>query len=356
MSSAICNVPVVLLVFNRPDHTRQVLQQVRRAKPPVLLVVADGPRPQVPQDAAACDDARALIEEMVDWGPTLLKNYAPANLGLRRRVGSGLTWAFEQVERAIILEDDCVPDPSFFRFCSELLTYYETDTRIGVITGDNFQPPTFSCRASYYFSKFNHCWGWATWRRAWRLFSSDMEHWPELRDAGWLEGLFPDPGQVRYWQQLFDRVYEGQLNSWAYRWTFSCWSQSLLTAIPRKNLVSNIGFGTGATHTTSAPSPLANRPATSLDFPLVHPPCVALDARADAYTQTHLFGSVQPGPKSAPASDSAELQTSATEGSSAPSFFGRFSFSRQARIARQAGERPSRWRRIAGKSNAASIL
>ncbi len=290
--------PVVLLVFNRPHHTRKLLEQVRLARPPVLLVIADGPRPGMAGEQEACAEVRSLFEEMVDWGPKVLRQYARENLGLRRRVSSGLGWAFEQVDRAIVLEDDCVPHPGFFRFCSELLECYAQDTRVGVITGDNFQAPGFKCPYSYYFSKFPHCWGWASWRRAWRHFDEKMSLWPELKASGWLRGLFPEAGQARYWEEKLDGVYERRINSWAFCWTFACWSQGLLTATPKVNLVSNIGFGSDSTHCQDPASPMANLTTQAMEFPLRHPPGVVLDYRADEYTQRTVFGSAAPPPSS----------------------------------------------------------
>ncbi len=294
--------PVVLLVFNRPHHTRQVLEQVRPARPPVLLVVADGPRPGQPADASACAEVRKAVEEMVDWDARLLTNYADENLGLRRRVASGLTWAFEQVEQAIVLEDDCVPHPTFFRFCSDLLAYYAQDTRVGVITGDNFQPPSFPCKHSYYFSKYGHCWGWASWRRAWKHFDEQLRLWPDLKASGWLSGLFPEPGEARYWEEKLQGVYEGRINSWAFCWMFACWSQGMLTAIPKVNLVSNIGFGSGSTHCQDDTSPMANLPRSAMEFPLAHPPAMVVDFQADQFTQRTVFGTVSPaaGPEPPP--------------------------------------------------------
>lgn len=287
--------PVVLLAFNRPALTQKVLDALRLAQPSRLLLVADGPRAGHPADAQACARVRALLDKGVDWPAEVSRNYAPQNLGLRRRVSSGLTWAFQQVDEAIILEDDCIPDSSFFLFCTELLEHFKADSRVGVITGNNFQPPGRASKHSYYFSRFNHCWGWATWRRAWRLFDGDMAAWPELKASGWLDGLFPEAGHARYWSDAFDRAYERRIDSWAFCWTFSCWSQNLLTAIPKSNLVSNIGFGPGSTHTTDPASPLANLPARAMDFPLSHPATMVRDHLADDYSQRTVFGSISPG-------------------------------------------------------------
>ncbi len=292
--SPVNTAPVVLLVFNRPQHTRRMLEQVRRARPATLLVVADGPRADAPGDESACAEVRRLTLELVDWDAQVLTNFSSENLGLRRRVASGLSWAFEQVDRAIVLEDDCVPHPSFFRFCSELLEHYAGDTRVGAITGDNFQAQPFSCAHSYYFSKYNHCWGWASWRRAWRFFDESVALWPELKARGWLAGLFPNEGQARYWADKLDGVHQRRVNSWAFGWMFACWSQNMLTATPKVNLVSNIGFGGDSTHCLDPGSPMANLPAAGIDFPLTHPPTCVTNYLADHYIQETVFGSVPP--------------------------------------------------------------
>jgi hypothetical protein len=285
-------VPVVLLVFNRPALTAQLLERLRVVKPSTILVVADGPRPDHPEDTGACAQVRDLIKGRIDWPATVRTDYAEANLGLRRRVSSGLNWAFQQVEEAVILEDDCLPAPDFFRFCAELLDYYRQDTRVGVIAGVNFQPPSFSRPASYYFSKYPHCWGWATWRRAWRKFDSDATHWPALKVGGLLNHLFPNPAEAEYWTRIFDEVYAGKRNSWAYPWTLSCWGQSLLSIIPTVNLVSNLGGGAEATH--CADSPFLHRPTVPMVFPLQHPANVVMDHIADDYCQCHVFGAARP--------------------------------------------------------------
>lgn len=279
--------PVVLLLFNRPTLTAQVFAEVARARPPRLLVVADGPRPDHPDDAAKCAAVRAVIDG-VDWPCEVLTNYAERNMGLRQRVASGLDWAFSLTEEAIILEDDCVPHPTFFRFCDELLQRYRHDERVMVISGDNFQYGRRRTDDSYYFSRYNHCWGWASWRRAWQHFDMDMQLWPQIREGGWLEDILADPLAVPYWKTIFQRTYENKINSWAYRWTFACWVQSGLTILPNVNLISNVGYNQEATHTTGS-SQAANIPSQPVAFPLRHPPFVLRDARADDFSQHNHF-------------------------------------------------------------------
>ena len=127
--------PVAFVVFNRPACTARTLAAIRQAQPPRLLVIADGPRPAHPDDVKLCADVRNIVDEGVDWPCEVERNYAVGNLGCALRVSSGLTWAFSRAERLVVIEDDCLPDPSFFWFCDELLGRYADDTRIGQICG-----------------------------------------------------------------------------------------------------------------------------------------------------------------------------------------------------------------------------
>ncbi|MFM6693784.1 MAG: glycosyltransferase family 2 protein, partial [Microcystis panniformis] len=263
--------PVAFLIFNRPDTTARVFEAIRQAKPPKLLVVADGPRPDRADDIEKCKAARAVIEG-VDWDCEVLKNYSDLNLGCGKRPATGITWVFEQVEEAIILEDDCLPHATFFRFCEELLNYYRQDERIMVISGNNFQFGRNRTDYSYYFSRYNHIWGWASWRRAWQYFDYDLKLWPKIRKENWLTSILENRKVVKYWTKNFQRTYEGDPTVWDYRWTFACWIQNGLTILPNHNLVSNIGFGEDATHTIGSKSRVANLPVKEMNFPLKHPP------------------------------------------------------------------------------------
>ena len=271
--------PILLLIFNRPDETRSVIDSLRVVKPPVLLVAADGPR--TIEDVASCNATRELVRT-IDWPCQVLLNFSQANLGLRRRIESAITWALEVSGRVIVLEDDCVADPTFFDYCDTLLEYYADDKRIMAISGDNFQFGQSPVEHSYYFSKYPHCWGWATWKRAWQLYDTDMWLWPHLKAVSWLFDACGDPSEARYWTQVFTATHAGQVDSWAYRWTYSCWVNSGFTILPRHNLVSNIGFGGAATHTQAA-SPLANMATAPLEFPLRHPPAMLRHIMADNF-------------------------------------------------------------------------
>lgn len=283
-SCNIINTPVAFLIFNRPDTTERVFQVIRQAKPPQLLVVADGPRSKFADEAQKCQAARAIIDR-VDWDCEVLTNYSDINLGCKTRVSSGLDWVFDTVEKAIILEDDCLPHLSFFRFCEELLDFYQSDRRIMTISGNNFQFGRKRTEYSYYFSRYCHCWGWATWRRAWRLYDIEMKLWPRVKNENLLEHILEDSQTVKYWERIFQRTYNESINSWAYRWKFACWIHSGLTVLPNVNLVSNIGFGVRSTHTTNKQNLCANLPVEKMYFPLQHPPFMLRNVEADRFTQ-----------------------------------------------------------------------
>lgn len=288
MSELLLETPVVFLIFNRPQTTQRVFERIRQAKPTRLLVIADGARQDRPEEAEKCAATQAIIEQ-VDWNCQVLKNYSDVNLGCKQRVASGLDWAFSQVEEAIILEDDCVPDPSFFPFCQELLIRYREDERIMAIAGNNFQQAQPRTPYSYYFSRYNHIWGWASWRRAWQHYDVTMKQWANIREGNWLQDILQEPQTVKYWTKIFQTVYEGKIDTWDYAWTFACWLQSGLTILPQSNLVSNIGFHSEATHTKDRHSRLANLPVTAIKFPLHHPPFMIRDIQADQRTDHFLF-------------------------------------------------------------------
>ncbi len=289
MNDFILTTPVVLLVFNRPETTARVFAAIRAARPELLLVIADGPRSNHPGEAALCAEVRRIVEQ-VDWPCKVLKNYSDINLGCGVRPATGITWAFEQVEETIILEDDCLPHPTFFRYCQELLEKYRYDERIMHIAGNNSLVESNKGEYSYYFSQFPHCWGWASWRRAWRYFDFDMKLFPTVTAEGWLDCIFPDKHASKYWFQKFMEVYgPHKKHIWDYQWTFACWTCSGLSILPNNNLISNIGFGTEATHTKDTGSRYSLMSVTPVKFPLNHPPFVIRDVDADEEAQREVF-------------------------------------------------------------------
>jgi hypothetical protein len=281
-------VPVAFLIYKRPDTTARVFEAIRQARPHKLLIVADGPRPDHPGEVEQCAATRAIVEQ-IDWDCEVLRNYSDANLGCKQRVSSGLDWVFEQVEEAIILEDDCLPHPSFFRFCEELLDLYRPDERVMHISGNNFQFDRHRTNDSFYFSRYNHIWGWATWRRAWKHYDVSMSRWPELKQTGWLDTLWRHRATARYWERVFQSVYDGKIDTWDCQWTFACWASDALSILPDVNLVSNIGFGEDAHHTVDPNSRFANMLAHPMRFPLRRSNDVIVNQEADVFTFEHHY-------------------------------------------------------------------
>ena len=291
MHSAIAlNTPVALLIFNRPDLTARVLDAMRIARPGMLFVFADGPRDS--RDVDRCTQARAVIDT-VDWECRVFKHYSDRNLGCRNGVARGISWVFSHVEEAIILEDDCLPGASFFFWCQDLLARYRDDTRIMEIGGCNFQFGRVRTDYSYYFSKYPHTWGWATWRRAWRHFDVEISLWPALKEKRIIELLCDNSAEADYWTRIFDDLYEGRLDTWDYQWLLALWSQSGLSAVPEKNLVQNIGFRDDATHTKTPGHFLAEQGADDL-WSIRHPPLVFRHREADQFMFETTFQDKQP--------------------------------------------------------------
>jgi Glycosyltransferase like family 2 len=288
MSPASSCPPVLVLAFNRPDTTRRVLDSLRPVAPRHVYFAVDGPREGRAGEDHAVRQVQDLAAQM-DWGCDVRTLFRDRNLGCKVAVSEALSWFFGAQESGIVLEDDCVAHPSFFRFASELLDRYRDDPRVAAIAGNNFQRGSPRTGYSYYFSRYCHVWGWASWRRAWLLYDHRMTLWPEVRAGGWLFDLLGDRHAARYWRRIFDATHADANSSWAYRWTFACWIHGALSVLPSANLVSNIGFGDGATHTVSTRSPFAAMPTSAMPFPLVHPPFMVRDARADRLTEKYLF-------------------------------------------------------------------
>ncbi len=277
------NTPIAFIIFNRPDTTERVFSEIAKAKPPKLLVVADGARVNRIGEAEKVAATRAIIQ-LVDWDCEVFTNYSDVNLGCKVRVSSGIDWVFEQVEEAIILEDDCLPDPTFFRFCQEMLERYRNDQRIGMVSGDNFQLGRRRNDDSYYFSRYVHIWGWATWRDRWQMsYDVELKKWPLVRDGNWLEDIVGCKRESFDWAEVYQRVYDNQIDTWDYQWVFANWVERRQSIVPSANLISNIGFARAdATHTTMFTEE-ANMPTVAMKYPLVHPYFMVNNQMADQF-------------------------------------------------------------------------
>lgn len=275
-------VPVALFNFNRPHLTRQVFDVVRKIKPQRLLLVADGPRESKPDDARLCSEVRAIFND-IDWECEVSRNFSDTNLGSFRRNSSGLNWVFDNVEEAIILEDDCVPSLSFFPYCAVLLERYRNDPRVGLISGNNFGfPKVGQEKQSYFFSAYMFSWGWASWRRVWREVDLNMDWWEPDTGRQMLSGVFPKKEERQYWYELYENIrLGGKKNAWDYQLLLSFFKNSQCCIVPQVNLVSNVGFGGDATNCLDANSPLQNLERKELGLPLVHPGDVKRNVKVD---------------------------------------------------------------------------
>ncbi len=275
--------PVLMVIFNRPETTKIVFEAIRKAKPTRLYVAADGPRPHVPTDAARCAEARKVIEG-VDWNCEVKTLFREENLNCGRGPSSAFNWFFEHEPEGIILEDDCLPSQSFFWYCQELLEKYRHDTRVMHIGGNNFLNGWLKDQDySYYFSRSGHIWGWATWRRAWEKFDFNISSYNKLKARGQFDGFFLNPLEKRYRLSKFDDTVQrnGRADWWDYQWDFARYVNSGLAIVPSVNLVKNIGFGDGATHTNNAHTEASELKANEIQLPLIHPPFMIRDVESE---------------------------------------------------------------------------
>ena len=273
--------PVVLLAYKRPEHTRRVFQAIREARPAVFIAVMDGPKAGDQEDNALVEATREVLDH-IDWPCEFHQIYAESNLGLKRRVSSGLDEVFTLVDEAIILEDDCVPSPSFFPYATELLERYRTDDRVGLISGSQRLRGRWETDNSYLFSRDVRIWGWATWSRTWKVFaeSADLEvSWTAL-EAKKLGNLFA-PG-LRRRSMVSMMAHSERLDSWALPFAVHCVREGYLNPIPRENLVHNIGLGDGSTH-TGFENYVVDVPRADIPLPLTHPSRVGYEFPVDEW-------------------------------------------------------------------------
>ena len=270
--------PLLLIAWRRPHTLRQVIDAIRPVAPTRLFVACDGPNPERPGEAEKVAATRAVIEHEIDWPCQIERLYSDGNRGCRLGVSRAITWFFEQVEEGIILEDDCVPHPDFFPYCSTLLDRYRDDKRISIICGSNNQGST-EVGHSYFFSRLGGIWGWATWRRAWLTNDIELESLSDAIREKVLESVVDQPiAELRY--RMCNEVLEGRLDSWDYGWGYSRLINNSLACVPRINLISNEGFGSDATHTHEGCSVQVS--SCSLQFPLSHPKFFVPHASYDA--------------------------------------------------------------------------
>jgi hypothetical protein len=289
MSELQFEIPILFLVFNRPELTEQVFSEIQKLKPSKIYISADGPRDNRPGERNKCDQVRRLVSK-IDWPCNASFRFLEKNLGCKLAVSSALEWLFASEEFGIVLEDDCLPNPSFFNFCKENIYNYMSDNRIMCISGNNFQNGNWRGDGSYYFSGIPTIWGWATWKRSWCLWDGALQNYPVFRDQKLIKTVVSDKKAQKFWIHKFEDVFVGRNRStWGFPWVFTVMMHNGLCITPNKNLVTNIGFGPDGTHGRNAESRLACLPNQFLKIDR-HPSCVTRDINADNFFSLMLAG------------------------------------------------------------------
>jgi len=274
--------PILFIIFNRPFETKRVFDSIRKAKPKELYIAADGPRLNNNKDIENSKLSRDIVKN-IDWDCNVNYLFREDNLGCKVAVSTAINWFFKNVEEGIIIEDDCLPNDSFYKFCSILLEKYRFDLEIMHIGGTNFQNYNSNLNDSYYFSRITHVWGWATWKSAWIKYDQLMIDYNETN----LKNIFKlnnfNHESFSYFLKAFKNVKENKIDTWDYQWTYTVWKENGLAIIPNENLVSNIGFNTNSTHTIDGGEIYGNLKTYNLEK-VVHPILKEVNINADNYT------------------------------------------------------------------------
>jgi hypothetical protein len=233
-------------------------------RPAKLFVAADGPRTSREGEKERCEAVRKLILRGIDWECDVQTKFSDVNLGCGKAESSAMLWFFETVGEGIVIEDDTLPDTTFFNYCKEMLSYYRNDESIRMIGGNNFQNGKKRGNGSYYFSNITHSWGYASWMRAWNDYDFPLATFNELKIKQLIERKFSKADERHYWMKVYHNMGAGIYDTWDFQFLFKMWENDAMCIIPNENLVTNIGFGNNATHTTSAEDPASNRPLGSI--------------------------------------------------------------------------------------------
>jgi hypothetical protein len=280
--------PILLLIFNRTDVTQKVFNKIKEIKAKYLFVCADGPRPGREDDKINCKLTREIINQ-VDWDCEVKTLFRDENLGCGFSVCSGISWFFEQVDQGIVLEDDCLPENSFFPFCKELLNRYREDESIYIISGTNMQNGISRNDGSYFFSNYPITWGWASWRRAWSHFCYDIPDFDKDFKNGALNHAFQSKGEKKYWKSKVQQSVTEKKNIWDYQWWFAIWKNRGMAITPNVNLILNLGFRNTGAHSFLYDSVREPSISKSIQFPLIHPENKIINKEADLFTFNNVY-------------------------------------------------------------------
>lgn len=289
------DIPVLLVVFNRPAQTLAMIERLRDAGVRRVFVSSDAARGV--DDDGRVAEVRDIVQTKLDWDCDVSLNFRKTNEGLRLGVTSAIDWFFSEVDEGIILEDDCLPGAGFFELCADLLPRYRNNPRIFQIAGDNTADVSISQDWSYCFVRYPHTWGWATWRRAWNLYDRNLNLWTEIKAEGLVDSLYPNPVERQIWEPIYDRLsLHGKPDTWDWQWAATLAMHDGLSAQPVVNLVSNIGFGEDATH-TKKPGRRSNRPPATIGQ-IVHPKVLLRHLTAESQILNNTQLTLGPGGKS----------------------------------------------------------
>lgn len=271
--------PVVFFTFNRLDTAKLVFERIREAKPYKLYLISDAPRDDRAGEKEKVEEVRIYIENSVDWECEVIKNYADKNLGCGIRISSGLNWVFEREEKAIILEDDCLPDLTFFEYCDQMLEYYKDSNEIMLIGGNNPIASCYEISGDYTFTTIPFIWGWATWARAWKYYDFDIKNWPKQKRNPIWKKVFT---RNAYWLYMseFDELYHHRFNIWSYQILFMIVLENMLCIVPKESHVLNIGFQEESTTTKNLPKWMV-QDVKPVRFPINHPDVIERDIQFD---------------------------------------------------------------------------
>jgi hypothetical protein len=290
--------PILIIFWRRPSLAKPLMERLRELRPTRLFLACDGARSENMQEASQVEMSRRQFEQAIDWPCKVEKRYSVFNQGCKYGPGNAIDWFFKHVEEGIILEDDCLPHPSFFPYCQILLDRYRHDQRVWQISGNNFVENQTPQEASYSFTGYTTTWGWATWKRCWNSYDIEMQDWPAWRDGIMLANAFGEQDELDYWIRIWERLYSDNFPiTWDYQWNYLCFTNGGLSILPKFNLVSNIGFGEGATNCFDAEDQRSRLESKELII-TDHPKTVLRDWRIDraifesAYRET---GSSQHG-------------------------------------------------------------
>jgi len=268
------DVAILLLIWKRPELTKRVIGSIREVSPKRIYISSDGPIKNDKNNQKLVTITRDLVLREIDWECKVYTNFSRENQGCKLAVSRGIDWFFDNEEEGIILEDDCLPNIYFYKFCRVLLEKYRNDNRIWTICGNGYQNNNSSSGESYFLSKYVDVWGWATWKRCWKLYDSDIRNWEINRSKNILKNVFHKRKELVFWKNIFDKLlYKGEPDTWDYQWQYACFINSGMSCMPYVNLVENIGFGKEATHTLDIPitAKLDINKLGKIQFPLKHP-------------------------------------------------------------------------------------